>query len=316
MATDAIIVLNRLRCLKESDGSGHSEPYLWPVLLWVDDHTLGTPELVGVTNPALGNARVVIKGDMRAGQTADIPPSVGVLRVRLEDGLQVRKLILVLLLLENDETPQKALRAGFQAFPRELRAAIADNLFALNTANEAETMALVKAITTRVDGRVRSAIRGALSASEKVRVALGTLNLDDVVGSDFRFFPDLVASGFTARLKDSSNDYEIQGELQVRPVTVDLCQAQVNRVADAQGAVNGILNEIRLLQEQLQGNTTPGEPTLPKPFIIAEIKRLRQEELPIAEAQLEEARAALQACRNCRPPIAQPVGGGVVVVED
>ena len=84
MATDAIIVLERLQCVRESDGTGHSEPYIWPTLLWIDDTTLTTPELVGVTAPALGNARVVIKSDMRAGETGDISPSAGMLRVRLK----------------------------------------------------------------------------------------------------------------------------------------------------------------------------------------------------------------------------------------
>ncbi|MER3513395.1 MAG: hypothetical protein C4310_02500 [Chloroflexota bacterium] len=93
IATDAIITLERLRCIRESDASGHSEPYIWPTLLWTDGNTLATPSLVGVTSPVLGNTRVVIKNAMRAGQTADIPPSVGALRVRFEDGLTIRRLI-------------------------------------------------------------------------------------------------------------------------------------------------------------------------------------------------------------------------------
>src|SRR5262245_28376897 len=125
MATDAILVLERLRCIRESDGTGHSEPYIWPVLLWIDDNTLATPSLVGVTAPGLGNARVVIKNDMRAGQIADIPTSVGDLRVRFDDGLTIRRLILAVALWEEDETPEAAMRAGFQAFSSELRAAIA-----------------------------------------------------------------------------------------------------------------------------------------------------------------------------------------------
>jgi hypothetical protein len=125
MATDAIITLERLRCIRESDASGHSEPYIWPALLWIDDNTIATPELVGVTAPALGNARVVIKNDMSAGQTADIPTSVGMLRVRFEDGLTIRRPILVVALWEEDETPEAAMRAGFQAFSTELRAAVA-----------------------------------------------------------------------------------------------------------------------------------------------------------------------------------------------
>src|SRR5215211_509239 len=103
MTTEWVVVLERLRCVRESDGSGHSEPYIWPVLLWIDDITIATQERVGVRTPTLGNARHVIKNDMRAGATADIPSSVGILRIRFEDGLTIRRLILAVALWEEDE---------------------------------------------------------------------------------------------------------------------------------------------------------------------------------------------------------------------
>lgn len=56
----------------------------------------------------------------------------------------------------------------------------------------------------------------------------------------------------------------------------------------------------------------PGEPPLPKAVIIAEIKRIREEELPPAEAALEEARRALALCRGRQATVGFP-GGGVVV---
>ena len=197
MATDAILSLNSLHCIRESDGTGNSEPYIWPVLMWIDDNTLVTPALVGVTAPAIGSARVVIKSDMRANQTADIPGSAGVLRVRLEDNLNVRRLILTVALWEEDETPEAAMRAGFQAFSSELRAAVADNLFALNEADGAELDAIIATIKKRVSDRVKSAIEDGLTAGEKIRVFIGTLNLDDIIDSAFRNFSDLVTTPFT-----------------------------------------------------------------------------------------------------------------------
>jgi hypothetical protein len=307
MATDSIITLERLRCIRESDASGHSEPYLWPALLWIDDNTLATPELVGVTAPALGNARVVIKNDMRAGQTADIPTSVGMLRVRFEDGLTIRRLILVVALWEEDETPEAAMRAGFQAFSSELRAAVADNLFALSQAGEEELDAIIETIKTRVKDRVKSAIEDGLTGWQKTRVFLGTLNLDDIVNSASKNFPNphVTPSTFTLAFRSGSSDnYEIQGNLQVRPVRVERCQAEVNLVTTAQSAVNDIDNEIQALQAELQ-NASPAE----KPFIISEIKRLREEELPIAIAELEGARRALQICRARTSPLVDNTGG-------
>ena len=99
MATDAIIVLERLRCIRESDRSGGSEPYIWPALIWIDDDTLDTPARVGVRSPVSQNyARVVIRNNMRAGQVAEIPGSVGTLWVRLDDEQMIRRLILIVAL--------------------------------------------------------------------------------------------------------------------------------------------------------------------------------------------------------------------------
>lgn len=294
MATDAILILDRLHCIREGDGTGNSEPYIWPVLMWIDDNTLATPLRVGVTTPTLGNARVVIKNDMRAGESASIPPSVGTLRVRFEDGLTIRRLLLAVALWEEDETPETAMRAGFQAFFNELRTALADNLFDLYQAGEEQKAEIIKKIEARVQEQVESAIENALTPWQKVRVLLGTLNLDDIIGSDFKDFRDLLNMPVTLVFKsDSSNEYEIEGELQVRPVPIETCQDQLDAVKAAQSVVNGIDFEIRQFQTELQ-HASPRD----KPFIISEIKRLRREELPSAIAKLEAARRELQSCRN------------------
>jgi hypothetical protein len=315
MATDAIVLLERLRCFRESDGSGHSEPYIWPVLIWIDDDTLATPELVGVTAPAVGSAREVIKSDMRAGQVADIPASVNTLRVRLDDNQNVRRLILAVGLWENDETPEAAMRAGYSAFVSELGRAIADNLLALNSATtDEERQPIIDEITRRVRQKVEAAIRDNLTSWQKVRVAVGTLNLDDFVDSDFKSFAELANQAFTLNFANRdvnpSDRYRIEGRLQAVRVRVDLCQAQVDRVRAAQATVNGIESEIAALQAQLRGQGGAGEPSLPKAFIIQEIRRLREEELGPAEAELQAARDALTACRNRRFPILDAVVRG------
>jgi len=125
MPTDAIVLLEQLHCIKLLNTESRTEPYIWPALIRIDDNTIATPELVDLFAPVIGNARVVIKDSMRAGQTASIPSSVGILRARFDDNLMTRRLILVVALLENDETPRSAMEAGFRAFNSELRAAIA-----------------------------------------------------------------------------------------------------------------------------------------------------------------------------------------------
>ena len=103
MAIDALIVLESLSCIRLINQEQRTEPYIWPALIRIDDNTLNTPALVAITGPILGDARVVIKDSMRAGETASIPGSVGILRTRFEDHLTHRFLILVVALFEEDE---------------------------------------------------------------------------------------------------------------------------------------------------------------------------------------------------------------------
>ena len=168
MATDAIVLLEQLHCLTLINTETRTEPYIWPALIRIDDNTLTTPDLVAMQSPVLGNARVVIKDSMRAGETASIPSSVGILpSVRGQSG--DAQLLLVVALLENDETPEDAMEAGFKAFNSEVRSAIADNLFALSAANEEETKAITDQISERVAGRVRSAIENELARMKRRR---------------------------------------------------------------------------------------------------------------------------------------------------
>ncbi|QJW90599.1 hypothetical protein HNV11_15015 [Spirosoma taeanense] len=313
MATDAIVTLERLRCIRESDGSGHSEPYIWPVLIWIDT----TNGQVNTADLVLGNARIVIDHDMRAGQVVLIPSSVNTLRVRFTDDPQRFTFIISVVLWENDETPEDAMRAGFKAYTSELRAAIIANLLALQAAqgNPAEEEAVKATIEKRVKDKVEAGIKGALTTGQKIRIALGTLNMDDVVGSDSENLGAISTLATTKpftlafRNKSGSESYEIEGNLAVKPVPVDLCQAQVDAVKAAQAAVDGVRNEIRQLQAELH-DASPQQ----KPGIIAMIKKLQQDDLADANTALQKAKQALQACRDRpvhRPPVFDP-GGGVL----
>jgi len=185
MSVRATVVLETLRCIHEDEDG--SEPYIWPALLSVD-----AGATVRVTAPAVGNARVVIKSNMRAGDTAGIPSSAGSLAVDLEDG--TRGLILVTALLEADDGPEHAFRAGFQAFTSELRAAIADNLLGLSTATGDELATIIAVIKKRVSDKVHSAVEDDLTTTEKIRIKANLLNLDDTIDSDFQNFTLPLAS--------------------------------------------------------------------------------------------------------------------------
>lgn len=129
---------------------------------------------------------------------------------------------------------------------------------------------------------------------QKARVLLGTLNLDDFIDSALNSFPDILSTSFNLVFEsDSSNNYEVRANLLVQPVTVDRCQSEVNAVRAAQSVVDAVDQEIRQLQTDLQ-HASPTE----KPFIISEIRRLREEDLTDAMAALANARAALSTCRS------------------
>jgi hypothetical protein len=266
--------------------------------VWYDDDTLATPGRVGVITPLSRDARVVLRSDMRAGQTADIPPSVGVLRVRFEAGLTLRRLILVVGLWEEDETPQAAMLAGFHAFSGELRAAFADHILELTfrTPEEKVDEIITDTILPRVSGEALLVIWDSLKGWQRARWMVGALNLDDEVGRiafervrDIAPRPINLAFGFG---QSDPNRYELEGRLMVRRVLADRCQAQADAVKAAQAVVDDIDAQIKQLQEELN-NAPPPE----KPFINSEIKRLREQELAAAMADVEAARRALAACR-------------------
>jgi len=309
MAKDAIIILEKLRCIT-SAAEGRREPYIWPALLRIDDDTLMSAHKVAIVTGQ--DARHVIKDSMQAGETVAIPGSVGMLGTRFEDDLSILRLILVVVLLEEDETPESAIEAGFQAFSSELRAAVADNLFALSQASEEEERAIIETIKTRVNDRVTSAEEDQLSWWAKTKILGGKLTPDYMLGFASIDFgkeipptprPITLAFEFIPRILGQpigEVKFEIQGQFLIRPLPINQCQPQVDAVKAAEAVINMIEQEIRDLQAQLQGNGDDNgdEPPLPKSYINGEIRRLREEEIPPAEANLEKARRALQACRT------------------
>jgi hypothetical protein len=340
MSIDAIVILEQLRCITLKNTETRTEPYIWPALIKVDDHTISTsPNLLEVIANPIGGARVEIKDSMREGETAAIPSSVGILRARFEDNLNTRSLNLIVALLESDETPRDSIEAGYKAFTSELRVAVGERLIELRDANDVQTKKIVEEIQKRVGDKVTTAIRNSLSTGEKIRVFIGTLDMDDPSGSDFlrlskadktpdgRSLPDrleprtftlnfeakgktVIPGAFPPTVVESLTKYEIRGRLEVKPVVIDKCQAQVNAVNAAKSSVKDVENEIKRLQAQLSGHHDPNDPPMTKADIIKEINRVRTEDLPVAEAALKSAQKELLACRT---RVADTVGGGVVV---
>ena len=320
MPEDAIIHLDTVRCISEWDRNGHSEPYFWPVLLYSNDALITSQEFVAATAPALSHFRDLVKDGMKAGDVADVPAGQRTLRVFFEDNQQRRVVSLVVAFFEEDDTPDDAARAGYGRFDNaiveEIANFVAHNFRAPDPDNPAEMDPTVAAVRAKVE----SAARAELSWWEKLQIALGNLKLDDQLGFKVWTAPGVPGSSsgivpgpFTMHFsktetvivfgpfgqtttKQVTNEYEIAGRLELHSVVVDRCAAQVAEVRRARSVLDGIEAEIAELQAELHGGGE--QPPLPKAAIIAEIRRIRAEEIPPALRALEAAQAALNQCRR------------------
>jgi hypothetical protein len=163
------IQFDRLECIKEYDESGHSEPYMWPAFLRGDAGTLlNQGKRIEVAVPFENESGRGLFGqagkDVKPGDVIPIPADLGLFTTRLDTlRLLDRELLLVgfaIVLLEEDSTPDKAIRAGHQEFARALREEI--NGFVdlnLRPPDEAE----IQVMKDEISQRVRSAIKGELS---------------------------------------------------------------------------------------------------------------------------------------------------------
>jgi hypothetical protein len=285
----AVVELDQLRCNIEDDGDSHSEPYIWPALLQVDDDTLASPVLVSIGSAPSAPFRVVVQDDMQAGQAAPIPAGVNMNRLvaRFRDGLTRTNLILVVALSESDGTPEHAIDAGFSAFRSELRDAIADHLLELDAAKDdpVQLKAVTDTIKKRVGDKVDSAIEGDLSGTEKTEIFLGIIGKDDKIGSDFIVFDKMEDRSFTLHFTsdDGKNDYELDGRLSA---IVNPCQAELDRINIANHTIVNIKGALKQLHNQPESTQTEAQIELLEAELLAE------------NAELKAAQQAFQACTD------------------
>lgn len=287
--------LDHLQCRVQSDASGGSEPYLWPMLLWVTDHSIGTPTPVRSNHPH--TPRTVLAQDVHAGTGLAVPAAAGTVRTQLETGDSLRKAIAVVSLLENDETPDHVVRAAYDAYVEAIPASVAAHLLDLASDDDTVVQAATDAVKREVEAAVKSAGSDEMSAWEKFKVGIGSLNLDDQVGSAFTStevtkplelsFTIVEGSGSSAHV---TQDWRLSGLLTVDH-RVDLCASQVLAVNQARVARDSALRQLRALQTQF-AQASAAE----KPAIQLDIDEARAV-LADAESAVASAEAALAACR-------------------
>lgn len=291
--------LDRLECFTQQDASGGSEPYLWPMLLWVTDATIGTTTPVRSNHPH--TPRTVLGQSVKAGASLTVPVAAGTIRTQLAAGDTLRKAIAVVSLLENDETPHHVVVAAYNAYVEALPAAVAAHLLELASDDQTVVDEATAAVTSEVEAAVKSAGSDEMTRWEKFKVGIGSLNLDDQVGSAFEgatstedlslTFTQTEGSGSSARV---TQDWRLSGALVVDH-RIDLCASQVLAVNQARVHSDQVLDQLRALQTQW-AQASPSE----KPAIQLDIDEARQA-LADAEATVDAAEAALAACRERGP---------------
>jgi len=313
MSVQAIVTLNTLRCIKESDrgGSSHSEPYLWPFLAAVSSNSYETTPTAAI----LAECRRIRKQEMKAGQSVSLDFPGNRLTATYQDGQTGQALILIVALLEADDTPEHAIQAGYQAYLDELKLRVGLNLLTLKEAVDTHDDALLQqtidTIKKQVSDKVFATIKDNLSTWEKAQVALGFLNNDDYVGAGFNYFGSLTPTGFTLDFQGDAGDprinifshppqithfqahFQVDGALSVETITVDPCQWRIDGVHAAQEKITALQNMVLSLQQQL-GHATPQQ----KPGIIAAIKQINEVQIPAAEQALHRAEMALRLCET------------------
>lgn len=305
-----ILKLNRLVCKKESDGIGGSEPYIWPFMLTYDGNNL-TPFPQPITN-----ARIIIRDGIRAGDTPQIPLSVGEFIFDVPDISKLESIILVITLMEEDQTGGAAIKKGFEAYEQKMAEQLnLSTLFTIKLLKAAENQEQLDKLMNSLSDIVKDAVKAAIKATDSV---FNFIDPDDSIDTAFISFssnkvgnvvtpiqPQDFTLSFTDTVKVPTNqpfgpqtidkimdNYFIEGSLRVIDVAnAQPCQAQIINASNAKAIVDSLNFQIGNLQNQLRMAFPTQKPAIIKQITVIEAK------IPAAESNLVKANRALDVCR-------------------
>ena len=252
-----VLKLDRILCRDEGDGPGNAEPYLWTVFFKADGETLvvntdgpaapflqGVPTVVGTP----GNHGNLGTTDVDEGDTVMIPAIIGEYRTVMKPiPLTVPILSVsevggilgcVVVLMEEDGTPDSAIVRGHEALDREVREKLTAILGTLSIGHTEPTDEEINAMADQIGDAVKDAIGGGVSVLDWIG-AFG--NMDDQIGSEtFRFsHKQLESAGgmpipFNKRW-ENEGDWEIFGSVTATPIRAadsKCCQRLSKRVSE------------------------------------------------------------------------------------
>ena len=291
----ADFALQQLQCNQQGDFLLGCNPYLWVVLLRIDDDTLGSnPPVAAVSSLDPDAPRLVIKSGMRAGDTALVPDQVAYLAEHIRTDAAQRNLILITVLLDAHDTPWAAMAAGYSTFRNAAQAEVGSHLLELQSPDPQVRQDAIDQITRNINNQVISAIEAHLSEVDKIEIGAGIEVPDRVIANAFKDWEGVgptSAGGFTLDFVHKTgtgvvtDDFVLSCQL---VVNVDPCEAEVGAVRAVQQAIANINGRAKELING-QAHETPVQ-------VEKELEHLEQELLQ-QEAKLAAAEAALAMCR-------------------
>lgn len=290
--------LDQLSCIAEDDGSGASEPYLFVTYFWVDGRNIATPQPVSTMTPVYNAYRTEMPNGVRAGTVITVPPFLASAEFEVDPGpLNFMLAGVIVLVLEEDESPLSAVLAGRNAYLSGVHEALNDLVKARiqNLDTSAVTPEEVKAIADAVKGAVVDAIASRLSIWQKLFD-----DQDDLIGYTHVAFigPEIQTRPlvFPAVANGAANRYALTGTMTVQPSqsnpTTDLCAGPRQALRAKEDEIRGLQLQRQHLQQELVH-----APTNQKAALVRMIVALG-ERITALEAELPALQAALKACQD------------------
>lgn len=301
------VSLDRIVCNAEPESS--AEPYMCTSFLHADANTIfsGPGHRVATTTPhANWTTRGAFPNGISAGDSVDIPPSLGEYQVVLDPGaLNIALLGTLFVLMEQDSTPGYAIRAGHEAFAQSVDSIINgyvdDHFPSLPDPSAAE----LEDLASQIQGEVLGAIKDELSVIHLV------YNHDNFCGFGYLLLadlPEIAVGGVSTSRQFSSRtagqlpgpipipyDYDVEFHVTVGPAehSPDSCPTQVEIYNKAAAEVQSIDGEIERIRQEL--HSAKDDQRAP---LRAELRELQTARRPVALDLLDSSYTAYQLCRK------------------
>lgn len=293
--------LTELRCIRQSEGSDGSEPYLW-----VTYFAFGAQQLpfqdgpMATITPAYDAFRTEFADNVEAGEVLVVPPFLAEASFDMDLETRPKLVGCLAVLMEEDETPQSSIVLGRIAYSKEIDAQLNALLQRRILAGDVGDITDDEIETIRV--AVKAKVEDAVMSNQPIWSVFGQ---DDSIGFTHRSFmnsldpetdPEIVFQYFDFPeivSEDSSNRFVLSGALSIGPIPsdpVDLCASQRVALNTKKEEIASLQARVTLLQNELH-HATPQQ----KPAIIDEIEATH-ELVAQAEAEVPALQEALDAC--------------------